>query len=53
MNLKDEQELINLKALIDEREEELFNKFKSNLKYINLYNQRERTSQYKEIITHG
>jgi len=53
MKLEDEQEIMNLKALIEDREEEAFIKFKSILKYKDLYQNKELLTENKGIATHG
>lgn len=53
MKIEVEQEILNLKALIKDREANTFLKYKAKLKYRALYNSRESSSVSTEVPLHG
>ena len=52
MKIEQEQEILNLKALIEDREKEAFKKYQKILKYSNLYNKSAEPSENRELV-HG
>lgn len=52
MKIEQEQEILNLKALIEDREKEAFKKYQKILKYSNLYNKSVEPSENRELV-HG
>jgi hypothetical protein len=52
MKIEQEQEILNLKALIEDRQKEVFKKYQRILKYSELYNKNVEPSENGELI-HG
>ena len=52
MKIEQEQEILNLKALIEDREKEAFKKYQKILKYSNLYSKSTKSPESRELI-HG
>ena len=52
MKLEQEQEILNLKALIEDREKEAFKKYQKILQYSKLYNKSAEPSESRELV-HG
>lgn len=53
MKIEVEQEILNLKSLIKDREASTFLKYKAKLKYKALYNSKKNSSVSTEVLLHG